>query len=84
MLPHPSTECLGFRLPLSSGHMMFGLTSAHAAGSIAMVMVGMNILIGPNTYLVNDDMLNGVVIMILFTCIISSLLTVLILIVLGV
>ena len=67
--------CLGFRLPLSSGHMTFGLTSAHAAGSIAMVMVGMNILIGPNTYLVNDDMLNGVVIMILFTCIISSLLT---------
>ena len=67
--------CLGFRLPLSSGHMMFGLTSAHAAGSIAMVMVGMNILISPNTYLVNDDMLNGVVIMILFTCIISSLLT---------
>ena len=67
--------CLGFRLPLSSGHMMFGLTSAHAAGSIAMVMVGMNILIGPNTYLVNDDMLNGVVIMILFTCIISSILT---------
>ena len=67
--------CLGFRLPLFSGHMMFGLTSAHAAGSIAMVMVGMNILIGPNTYLVNDDMLNGVVIMILFTCIISSLLT---------
>lgn len=67
--------CLGFRLPLSSGHMMFGLTSAHAAGSIAMVMVGMNILIAPNTYLVNDDMLNGVVIMILFTCIISSLLT---------
>ena len=67
--------CLGFRLPLSSGHMMFGLTSAHAAGSIAMVMVGMNILIGKNTYLVNDDMLNGVVIMILCTCVISSILT---------
>ena len=55
--------------------MMFGLTSAHAAGSIAMVMVGMNILVAPGTYLVNDDMLNGVVIMILITCIISSLLT---------
>ena len=67
--------CIGFRLPLSSGHMMFGLTSAHAAGSIAMVMVGMNILVAPGTYLVNDDMLNGVVIMILITCIISSLLT---------
>ena len=67
--------CFGFRLPLSSGHMMFGLTSAHAAGSIAMVMVGMNLLVGPNTYLVNDDMLNGVVMMILCTCVISSLLT---------
>lgn len=67
--------CLGFCLPLSSGHMMFGLTSAHAAGSIAMVMVGMHIPVGKNTYLVNDDMLNGVVIMILITCIISSLLT---------
>lgn len=67
--------CFGFRLPLSSGHMMFGLTSAHAAGSIAMVMVGMNILVSPNTYLVNDDMLNGVVMMILCTCIISSMLT---------
>ena len=40
-----------------------------------MVMVGMNILVGKNTYLVDDDMLNGVVIMILCTCIISSLLT---------
>ena len=69
------SACLGFRLPLSSGHMMFGLTSAHAAGGIAMVMVGMRLLVGPNIYLVNDDMLNGVVIMILCTCIISSMLT---------
>lgn len=67
--------CFSFRLPLSSGHMMFGLTSAHAAGGIAMVMVGMSIAVAPNTYLVNDDMLNGVVIMILCTCIISSMLT---------
>ena len=67
--------CLGFRLPLSSGHMMFGLTSAHAAGSIAMVMVGMHLLVAPGTYLVNDDMLNGVGMMILITCIISSILT---------
>ena len=67
--------CLGFRLPLTSGHMMFGLTSAHAAGGIAMVMVGMRLLVGPDTYLVNDDMLNGVVIMILLSCIISSMLT---------
>ena len=64
-----------FRLPLSAGNMMFGLTSAHAAGAIAMIMVGMRLEIAPGEYLVNDDMLNGVVIMILITCIISTLVT---------
>ena len=64
-----------FKLPLSSGNMMFGLTSAHAAGAIAMVMIGMRIELEPGVPLVNDDMLNGVVIMILFTCIISTMVT---------
>ena len=64
-----------FRLPKADGHMMFGLTSAHAAGAIAMVMVGMRLEMAPGQYLVNDDMLNGVVMMILFTCIISTLMT---------
>ena len=64
-----------FRLPKADGHMMFGLTSAHAAGAIAMVMVGMRLELAPGQYLVNDDMLNGVVMMILFTCIISTLMT---------
>ncbi|MCR4603527.1 MAG: cation:proton antiporter [Prevotella sp.] len=57
------------RLPERDGKMMFGLTSAHAAGAIAMVMVGMRL------ELVNDDMLNGVVLMILVTCVISTLVT---------
>ena len=64
-----------FRLPVSSGNMMFGLTSAHAAGAIAMVMVGMKMEVEPGVPLVTDDMLNGVVIMILFTCIISTIVT---------
>ena len=64
-----------FRLPLSSGNMMFGLTSAHAAGAIAMIMVGMKIAVAPGKVLVSDDMLNGVVIMILVTCIISTVTT---------
>ncbi|MBR1388957.1 MAG: cation:proton antiporter [Prevotella sp.] len=64
-----------FRLPQRDGNMMFGLTSAHAAGAIAMVMVGMRLELAPGQYLVNDDMLNGVVIMILVTCIISTLMT---------
>ena len=64
-----------FRLPKAEGHMMFGLTSAHAAGAIAMVMVGMQLEIAPGQYLVDDHMLNGVIIMILVTCIISTLMT---------
>lgn len=63
------------KLPFSSGRMMFGLTSAHAAGAIAMVMIGMKIQIAPNQYLISDEILNGIVLMILFTCIISSVIT---------
>lgn len=54
---------------------MFGLTSAHAAGAIAMVMVGMNLETESGQPMVTDDILNGIVIMILVTCIISTLVT---------
>ena len=64
-----------FRLPQSAGHMMFGLTCAHAAGAIAIVMVGMNLEVSPGVYLVNNEIMNGVVIMILITCIISTMMT---------
>ena len=64
-----------FRLAQRDGNMMFGLTSAHAAGAIAMVMVGMRLEVAPGVFLVNDDMLNGVVMMILVTCIISTMMT---------
>ena len=66
---------LVFRLPKRDGNMMFGLTSAHAAGAIAMVMVGMRLEVSPGVYLVNNQMLNGVVMMILVTCVISTLMT---------
>ena len=64
-----------FRLPQRDGNMMFGMTSAHAAGAIAMVMVGMRLEIAPGVYLANTDMINGVVMMILVTCIISTMMT---------
>jgi hypothetical protein len=64
-----------FKLSKADGHMMFGLTSAHAAGAIAMVMVGMRLEVEPGVMLVDNQMLNGVVIMILVTCIVSTLMT---------
>ena len=68
-------SALLFRLTKADGHMMFGLTSAHAAGAIAIVMLGMKMEYASGQPLVTDDMLNGVVMMILVTCIISSLMT---------
>ena len=64
-----------FKLPLTSGNMMFGLTSAHAAGAIAMVMIGMKLSSADGTPMIDDALLNGVVLMILFTCIISTIVT---------
>lgn len=64
-----------YRMSPVSRQMMFGLSNAHAAGALAMVMVGMQVELSPGVYLMNEDMLNGVVIMILISCIISSLVT---------
>ena len=66
---------LMYRMSKAEGHMMFGLTCAHAAGAIAMVMVGMRLEVAPGVFLVNNEILNGVVIMILITCIISTMMT---------
>ena len=42
---------------------------------IAIVMVGLKLEVAPGEFLFNDEVLNGIVVMILFTCIISSLVT---------
>ena len=68
-------SALLFRLTKDEGRMMFGLTSAHAAGAIAMVMVGRELMIGDGVALADNNMLNGVVLMILVTCIVSTFTT---------
>lgn len=64
-----------FHRSVHEGNLMFGMTSAHAAGAIALVMVGVNLEIAPGQHLLGDEALNAVVIMILFTCIISTIVT---------
>lgn len=64
-----------FHRTAEEGWMMFGLTEAHAAGALAMVMVGTSLEVAPGVYLMNDEVLNGVVVMILLSCIISSFAT---------
>ena len=51
--------------------LMFGLTNAHAAGALAIVMIGTS----PEVNLMNDQVLNGTVMLILFSCIISGIAT---------
>ena len=55
--------------------MMFGLSNAQAAATLAAVLIGNNIIMANGERLLNDDVLNGTVVMIMFTCIISSLVT---------
>ncbi len=55
--------------------MMFGLSNAQAAATLAAVLIGHEIILENGERLLNDDVLNGTVVMILFTCVISSLVT---------
>lgn len=56
-------------------NMIFGLSNAQAAATLAAVLVGHEIIMENGERLLNDDVLNGTVVMILLTCIISSLAT---------
>ena len=53
---------------------MFGLTNAHAAGALAIVMIGTHVMVGTEP-LMSDQVLNGTVMLILFSCIISGFAT---------
>ena len=64
-----------FRMSRNERGMMFGLSNAQAAATLAAVLVGHEIIMDNGERLLNDDVLNGTVVMILFTCIISSLAT---------
>ena len=69
-----------FRMTKEEGLMIFGLSNAQAAATLAAVMIGYNIIIGETTTgesirLLNDDVLNGTIVMILVTCTISSFAT---------
>lgn len=55
--------------------LMFGLSNAQAAATLAAVLIGHDIIMENGERLLNDDVLNGTVVMILFTCIISSVAT---------
>ena len=66
-------KLLGMR-PLER-NMIFGLSTAQAGATLAAVLVGHSIFLPNGQRLLNDDVLNGTVILILVTCIFSSFCT---------
>jgi len=58
-----------FRYTSTQRNVIFGLSGAHAAATIAVILIGYNMQI------VDENVLNGTVILILITCMISSFVT---------
>ena len=55
--------------------LMFGLSNAQAAATLAAVLVGYNIILPNGERLLNEDVLNGTILLILVTCEVSSFIT---------
>ena len=66
---------LVYKMDKVERQMIFGLSNAQAVATLAAVLIGYEIILPDGSRLLNDDVLNGTVVMILFTCIISSVVT---------
>ncbi|MEO6949078.1 MAG: cation:proton antiporter [Ginsengibacter sp.] len=66
-----------FKLTNDEGMMIFGLSTSHAAATLAIILVGYNIIIGETIdgipiRLLDEDILNGTILLILISCAVSS------------
>lgn len=64
-----------FKMKVVERRILFGMTNAHAAAALAAVLIGHDIVMENGERLLNDDVLNGTVVLILITCIVSSIVT---------
>lgn len=64
-----------FKMSVLERELMFGLSNAQAAATLAAVLVGYNIILPSGERLLNEDVLNGTILLILVTCVVSSLIT---------
>lgn len=64
-----------FKMKKVERSIMFGLSNAQAAATLAAVLVGNKIEVSPGIPLLSNDVLNGTIVMIMFTCVISSIIT---------
>lgn len=64
-----------YRMKAVERELMFGLSNAQAAATLAAVLVGYNIILPSGERLLNEDVLNGTILLILVTCVVSSFIT---------
>lgn len=64
-----------FRLKALERELIYGLSNAQAGATLAAVLVGYNLIMPNGQRLLNDDVLNGTILLILVTCIFSSFTT---------
>ena len=64
-----------YKMSVLERDLMYGLSNAQAAATLAAVLVGYNIILPTGERLLNDDVLNGTVLLILVTCVVSSFIT---------
>lgn len=64
-----------FRMSTDERTLLFGLTNSRAAATLAVVLVGHKILLPDGRPLLDDNVLNGTMMFILVTCVVSSFVT---------
>lgn len=64
-----------YRMSGAERKLLFGLTNSRAAATLAIVLVGYKIMLPDGTRLFDEDVLNGTMMLILASCIISSVAT---------
>ncbi|MBS1739682.1 MAG: cation:proton antiporter [Bacteroidetes bacterium] len=66
-----------FGMSINQRNIIFGLSTSHAAATLAIILVGYNIIIGETATgepirLLNEDVLNGTILLILVSCAVGS------------
>ena len=64
-----------FRMNRDEQRLMFGLSGSQAAATLAAALVGHGIILPDGSRLLNDDVLNGTILLILVSCVVSSIVT---------
>ena len=64
-----------FAMGAPERRLIFGLTNSRAAATLAVVLVGYKIILPDGSRLFDENVLNGTMVFILFTCVIASFVT---------